>query len=400
MHNVFVGSEIGLLKGVHISKSHWANINPVEAAKKENEICALCWGNEEQTEVCFGLKCQKVISYDVVSKEFSEEKDFHVDDGKLKSLFKINENFVTASSSGVVRLWKEDDNHTEVQAGKDLFCATPSPTNQQVLATGGKENELKMWNFEEPDKPTFQAKNVKNDWLNLHVPVWVTQMRFLPQSEKLVTTTGHHRIRVYDPKAQRRPILDMTFGENPITALSTCLQDNQVVVGNTLGQMALIDLRKGAMVQHYKGFAGGIRCIQCHENLPLVASCGLDRFLRVHDLNTRDLLHKIYLKSKLNCLLFGKKWDDEDKTGGARVTRRTKQDRVMGKEEEEKEEESDGGEDENLWDQMEVVKTITKRKGETETEKEDVVIDLKKKKTHAKQSPSKAVKKSKKKQRW
>jgi hypothetical protein len=35
-----------------------------------------------------------------------------------------------------------------------------------------------------------------------------------------------------------------------------------------------------------------------------LATCGLDRFLRIHDVETGDLLGKIFLKSRLNCLLF------------------------------------------------------------------------------------------------
>ncbi|XP_060066310.1 WD repeat-containing protein 74-like [Ylistrum balloti] len=393
IHNVFVASEIGLLKGVSVPKSRWENINTIEEAKKENEISALCWGNDDQTTMCLGLKCQKVKTYDTNKKEFLEEKDFHIDEGRLRELLKVEGNFVTASSTGVVRLWKDVEDFTEIQAGKDLYCMTQNHAMPHVLATGGKENELKIWNLEAPEKPTFQAKNVKNDWLNLRVPVWVIQTRFLPQSEKLVTTTGHHQIRVYDPKAQRRPVLDFPYDEYPITALSTWgNQDNKVIVGNTHGQMALIDLRKGAMVQQYKGFAGGIRCIQCHESQPLVASCGLDRFLRVHDLETRELLHKVYLKSKLNCLLFSRKWESEEKKDIGNVD---KVSNMVGNEEEGVEFEE---EDENMWEKMEVVQTRTKRKGEL---LEDDISELKRKKTQGKKNKSieKIAKKEKKKQR-
>ena len=49
----------------------------------------------------------------------------------------------------------------------------------------------------------------------------------------------------------------------------------------------------GHMVHCYRGFAGSIRCVECHPTLPLVASCGLDRYLRVHDLEETHLLHKV-----------------------------------------------------------------------------------------------------------
>ena len=49
----------------------------------------------------------------------------------------------------------------------------------------------------------------------------------------------------------------------------------------------------GKMVQQYKGFAGSIRSIQCSPAGPVVASCGLDRYLRIHDVNTKQLLQKV-----------------------------------------------------------------------------------------------------------
>ncbi len=35
-----------------------------------------------------------------------------------------------------------------------------SPSTMLQVATGGKENELKLWNGSRPEAPVFQAKNV------------------------------------------------------------------------------------------------------------------------------------------------------------------------------------------------------------------------------------------------
>ena len=43
-----------------------------------------------------------------------------------------------------------------------------------------------------------------------------------------------------------------------------------------------------------------VRSIHVHPTLPFLASCGLDRFARVYHTKTRELVHKIYLKQKLN----------------------------------------------------------------------------------------------------
>ena len=69
--------------------------------------------------------------------------------------------------------------------------------------------------------------------------------------------------------------------------------NRQLVVGNTVGEQALLDVRNKRCLGKYKGGAGAIRSIQCHPTLPLVVSCGLDRYIRIHDMNTRALTNKV-----------------------------------------------------------------------------------------------------------
>lgn len=134
--------------------------------------------------------------------------------------------------------------------------------------------------------------------------------------------------------------MEVDFGEYPLSALSLPAAGDTVVVGNTQGQVALLDLRKGLVRGCLKGLAGAVRELQCHASLPMVASCGLDRFLCVHSLDDRQLQHKVYLKSRLNCLLLtSRELQDDDQ-------------RVVA-EEEVKEEEA--GSEEEVWEQMEHV---------------------------------------------
>ncbi len=42
-----------------------------------------------------------------------------------------------------------------------------------MLACGGRENDLAVWDIEK-QATVFSAKNVKHDKLNLRVPVWIT----------------------------------------------------------------------------------------------------------------------------------------------------------------------------------------------------------------------------------
>ncbi|CDQ63651.1 unnamed protein product [Oncorhynchus mykiss] len=72
----------------------------------------------------------------------------------------------------------------------------------------------------------------------------------------------------------------------------------------------------------------------------LVASCGLDHFLRVHSLEDRSLWNKVYLKSRLNCVLLSSRDLELGSTG------------VNG----------DSGELDEVWNTMEMIKEKAKKR--------------------------------------
>ncbi|RMB90518.1 hypothetical protein DUI87_33119 [Hirundo rustica rustica] len=226
------------------------------------------------------------------------------------------------------------------------------PTRPHVVGTGGKENGLKVWDLQRPGEPLFRAKNVRNDWLDLRVPVWERDLRFLPGSQRIVTCTGHGQVRLYDPSTpRRRPVLDAAVGEAPLTALALPAGDTPISPSPARwswaapgGDVAVIDLRKGRVLRALKGFAGGVRGLQCHPRLPLVASVGLDRFLRLHELRDGRLRSKVYLKSRLTCLLLNTHLDWE------------------AQEEPPPQKEAKEQEEDELWDALESVPTPRKGK--------------------------------------
>ena len=82
-----------------------------------------------------------------------------------------------------------------------------------------------------------------------------------------------------------------------------------IVIGNGVGVIGKLDLRigklpfcywiieilmiSGKVLNTYKGSTGSIRCVRCHQTLPIVAACGLDGFVRVYNLEDKKLLHKV-----------------------------------------------------------------------------------------------------------
>ena len=392
--HIFAGSETGLLKGINLSKKSWCNVNRPsnedrQTILKTRQIEALCWQNRTEEQLCLGLTNQTVFVYDVKSRDFMNTFQFSSgkEDDTLVSLEKYEEDYLVATQSGLVKLWTGDEEpecKLTINAGLTLDKLRQNPGEPHLIATGGKQNDLKLWNLNAPDEPIFRAKNVRHDFLNLEVPIWIMDMAFLPDSKKIVTCTGHHQIRIYDPEKQRRPVMDIEWDEYPIKSLSLRANGYHAFVGNARGEMAMVDLRgKAYIVQKYKGGAGSIRAIQCHPTDDIVASVGLDRYLRIHDINSRKLLQKFYLKSKLNCLLVSSTVDIADSVPGT-----MKRDKNANKPEVEEDmvvsgDDDSGDGDEDVWDKIDTVadKGAKKRKVPVETgEKKPKVKKVKKKK--------------------
>lgn len=127
---------------------------------------------------------------------------------------------------------------------------------------------------------------------------------------------------------------ELEWLHEPLTALAVCSRPLHVLAANTRGDLGLFDLRNKSEfsagiaasslpsslsvrpVQKYRGFAGSVRAIAAHPTAPLVASVSVDRFLVLHDLDSRQATRKvraplfvhhcslqIYCKAKLNAVL-------------------------------------------------------------------------------------------------
>ena len=59
--------------------------------------------------------------------------------------------------------------------------------------------------------------------LDLRVPVWVSDLGFVSQSNSqpvVAVGTRYHQIRLYDTKAQKRPVLNVEFQDLPIITVA------------------------------------------------------------------------------------------------------------------------------------------------------------------------------------
>ncbi|TKY61897.1 WD repeat-containing protein 74 [Spatholobus suberectus] len=192
-----------------------------------------------------------------------------------------------------------------VCSGGNILCCKMDG-NEKFALFGGKGVEINIWDLDNFTK-IWNSKPPPKDSLGIFTPTWFTSATFLMKDDhrKFVAGTNSHQVRLYDISAQRRPVFSFNFCETPIKALAEDIDGYSIYVGNGSGEMASVDIRTGKMLGCFSGkCSGSIRSIVRHPELPVVASCGLDSYLRLWDTKTRQLLSAVFLKQHLMHILF------------------------------------------------------------------------------------------------
>ena len=355
---IWVGSELGYLKSINAVSNITKNYcEDSSGPDRMNAACVMKWANEEETEVILGTANGQVKFFSIEEERF-KEGGFICGKDAMAGLAVYGEKIIVCDARGCLSFWEGNEKYFDKKVGDNIQSMKQNLVKRNHIATGGKENNLKVFDLENMDKPIFAAKNVRNDFLDLRCPVWVTDVEFLKNdTSRIIVGTGDHFVKIYDPKKQKRPVVEITWEEYPITSISVAPNGNALIVGNTVGSMASIDFRTNQKIGGFKGIAGSIRSIQCHQTQDFVAAVGLDRFLRIFDVNTRELRSKLYLKSRLNCVLLS----DKNYRGG--VFGDTEEE-IMVKRSKAMKEGDVADEDENdlIWDQMEVAKDFMQKR--------------------------------------
>ncbi|KAF3609025.1 hypothetical protein DY000_02047344 [Brassica cretica] len=179
---------------------------------------------------------------------------------------------------------------------------------------GGKRVEVNIWDLEQCTK-IWSAKSPPKDNLGIFTPTWFTCAAFMSNEDhrKFVTGTKSHQVRLYDVSAQRRPVMSFDFHETAITAITEDPDGHTVYVGNASADLAAFDIRTGKLLGSFLGkCSGSIRSVVRHPHHQVIASCGLDRYLRVYDVKTRQLISAVFLKQHLTGLVFDSGFSGEE----------------------------------------------------------------------------------------
>ena len=307
--NVFVGGKSGIFKGVKVKEKSCVmkNIQNLVSITDSHEVTCMSWGDADEKEILLGCGSKDVRSvktYDTEHHSFKTSFVCDIGKGSITGIEKYGGRILTSVLSGQIKLWqRKGRSECLLEGGENLLRMRQAKSQKNIIGTGGLENPLKLFDLEKKAN-TFTAKNISHDWLQLRVPVSVNDLCFLTNDKHVVTVGKYGHVRLYDPKAQRRPVVNLEIKEEAITTVSACTQDRQVVCGTGKGKMNLIDLRKtGKILNTYKGPVGAVTAIAVSKIEPLLLSTSFDRYLYVHDLNTKKLLKKVYLTSKLSAMV-------------------------------------------------------------------------------------------------
>ncbi|XP_011881315.1 PREDICTED: WD repeat-containing protein 74 [Vollenhovia emeryi] len=307
--DVFAGAVGGQVKGIRVGatqeENKVENLERLELIAEDDQVTRIAWGGDDEREVLVacGTKDRRVKIFDSDSGTLVRSFPCNLGQESINGISGYKGCILTSVGSGEVCLWSPSgEGEVLVNAGQNLCRMCHSREQENVIATGGVENNVKLYDLEKRER-IFIAKDLPHDWLNLKVPVWISDLTFLPLTQQIVAVGRHGHIYVYDPRSQRRPVVNMTAKES-WTCLAIAPREKHIVVGSTTGRLNLVDLRKtGTILNTYKDFTGGVTGVACSPIRPYIVSVSLDKYLRIHDIDAKTRPKRIYTKSRLSCLI-------------------------------------------------------------------------------------------------
>lgn len=386
---VLVGDETGLLKSIELEKSEQHVISSrKDPQARVHGIQSMCWYEDENQDatckenVVVGRGNGIVESYSsahgksAASSSREANWSFTAPAGKSVGIGMIQKfgSVVRCTDAGdvfVKNMLSEAAKPSTFNVGPAVHRMRIEPKEQTHIAVGGKEHDLNIWSLEKQEC-VFKAKNVTHDNLDMRVPVWVKDIRFLSQGSsnghRAVVGTGYQHVRIYDTNTKRRPVQEIKFGEYPVNALCVSPDETRVYIADTAGNLDILDLRTLKHLGRCTGPVGAIRDIACHPTLPYIAAVGLDRFVHVFDVNTRKYQHMVYAKQRLNTVVF---CDDGVKEIPKSVEEPASKKRKMNDDDEEEEEFGDDDDEEEVYEGLELSEEDEEDEDDEEEDEEE-----------------------------
>lgn len=135
--------------------------------------------------------------------------------------------------------------------------------------------------------------------------MWIRDLQFITP-EKIAIVTEYKHLRVYNTTESRRPFVNIAVGESPLRSIVST--DTFGIVGDNCGHLVKVCYTDKKPIGTFQGSAGSIVQLAMHRNR--LFCVGMDRFLRVFDIQSREEIEKVYLKQRMTGIALMR--EDED----------------------------------------------------------------------------------------
>ncbi|CAD7012957.1 unnamed protein product [Ceratitis capitata] len=319
-HELYVGTSTGTFKrfvpAFEQKPFGQRNLYDINQLERNDRVTALSFGLDT-SEIFIGRAKENVHIHSLRSDKV--ERIINLNYAPVVGLARFNDYLVAGFSNGQVqRVPLEDKSETEciVNSGDDMAHLRQCPSDRNLVATGGKgrQNNLKIFDMAADGKQVFTSKNLPNDYLQLEVPVWDSDVGFIDSPHTLATCSRYGYVRVYDTRKQRRPV-QCYATEDQMSFSTLVTHGNYIYTGTTMGVMKAFDIRRmQSFVHTYKGFTGAISDVSLDSTGKYLASASLDRYVRVHHVDSTVLLYQCYVKSKATRVLIRESAENPNST--------------------------------------------------------------------------------------
>ncbi|XP_017149907.2 WD repeat-containing protein 74 [Drosophila miranda] len=312
-HEIYVGTHTGsfkhLLPALEKTPHGQRNISDLKDLDKESRVTSLAFGNESRTEILLG-RGKNIAELHSIGEGGFSARHVTFSAAPIVGLARFNEKLIAGIGNGELQSLELDPEEETAPAvistGTQMDHLRQFTQARNIVATGGKErqNNLKVYDLSADGKQIFTSKNLPNDYLQLEVPVWDSDIGFVDGPSVLATCSRHGYVRLYDTRKQRRPVSCFASEEHGMRFATLVAQGNYIYTGTTMGALKAFDTRRMKTHVHtYKGFTGGISDLHLDPTGRFLSSASLDRYVRIHDADSTVLLYQCYVKSKATKIL-------------------------------------------------------------------------------------------------
>lgn len=204
----------------------------------------MAFANEHKSEILIGRHQKTVQVHSVITELQQYTVDF--ENAPIVGLASYDNSLIAGFGNGQLQCLPVNNGGVDSslkgflldKVGDDMAHLRQCPVERNLVAIGGKgrQNNLKVLDMAAEGKQLFSTKNLPNDFLQLEVPVWDSDVGFIDSPHVLATCSRYGYVRVYDTRKQRRPVqLYATEDQMSFTALAA--KGNYIYTGTTMGAM-------------------------------------------------------------------------------------------------------------------------------------------------------------------